>query len=405
MLATIAVVPIESARADNTLSNIIIAGNFLIDLRLRYEGVEQSSIPKDAAATTLRARLGYQTGQVQGLSALGEFDFVQHFGAEHFNDSVNGFSNYPTVADPDMAALNRIQLNYYTHLLTEGTEPDFKITIGRQRIVFGDGRYIGNADWRQHEQTFDAIMLSEAPFPSLTLSYSYVTRINRVFGPYSPIGHFDSNSHLLNAAYTGLPSLKLEAFAYLLDLRQAPTLSTATYGLRAEETTDLGNGFTARINGAYGHQRGYADNPLSIALSDYLIEGGLGYRGVTGLIGYEVLQGNGTMGFQTPLANLHPFQGWAETFLTKPPNGLRDFYLKAAYGVPAEPLFARVSLALAYHDFDAELVSVGYGSEWDAQLEAQVDRHLTFDAAYANYDGAGPFPNKRVFWLYANYKY
>ena len=80
-------------------------------------------------------------------------------------------------------------------------------------------------------------------------------------------------------------------------------------------------------------------------------------------------------------------------------------FVKGAYGVPAAPLFARVSLALAYHSFRAEHVSASYGSEWDAQLEAQADAHLVFDATYANYQGAGPFPDKKVFWLYTTYRY
>ena len=60
-----------------------------------------------------------------------------------------------------------------------------------------------------------------------------------------------------------------------------------------------------------------------------------GRKNSTGLAGYEVLQGNGAIGFQTPLANLHPFQGWAEVFLTKPPNGLKDAYFKGGYGFAA----------------------------------------------------------------------
>jgi hypothetical protein len=38
-------------------------------------------------------------------------------------------------------------------------------------------------------------------------------------------------------------------------------------------------------------------------------------------------------------------------------------------------------------------------------LEGQVDNHFVVDAAYADYSGAGPFPDRRVFWLYATYRY
>ncbi len=50
-------------------------------------------------------------------------------------------------------------------------------------------------------------------------------------------------------------------------------------------------------------------------------------------------------------------------------------------------------------------MSADYGSEWDAMLEAQLDKRLTLDLAYADYRGAGPFPDKRDFWAYATYHY
>ena len=398
-----------NARAAENLTDAIAGGMPMIDLRLRLEDLDQANKPKQAVATTLRARLGYQTGEFMGFSALAEFDVVQHIGPKHFNDSINGLTAYPTIADPDMVALNRLQLGYGLHLANRAASsgaPDLRFTLGRQRIIFGDGRFIGNADWRQHEQTFDALSVVDTSIPATTLSYSYVTRVNRVFGPKSSVGSFDSHSHLFNAVYGGvLPVLKLEAYAYLVDLRQAPMLSTATYGLRGEGIFDLGSRLTARLNGAYAYQSDYANNPLRIDLSYYLAETGLFYQGFIGLVGYEVLQGNGTMGLQTPLANLHPFQGWAETFLTKPPNGLKDFYVRGGYGFAASPLFAKASAALIYHDFSAEHVTADYGREWDAQLEGQVDSHFVIDAAYADYAGAGPFPDKRVLWLYATYRY
>ena len=43
--------------------------------------------------------------------------------------------------------------------------------------------------------------------------------------------------------------------------------------------------------------------------------------------GYEVLgadDGAALTSFQTPLATLHKFQGWADKFLTTPPNGIRE---------------------------------------------------------------------------------
>src|SRR3546814_3361296 len=37
--------------------------------------------------------------------------------------------------------------------------------------------------------------------------------------------------------------------------------------------------------------------------------------------------GNGVVAFQTPLATLHAFNGWADRFLSTPGNGLEDIYV------------------------------------------------------------------------------
>jgi len=381
----------------------------LIDLRLRYEHVDQENRPRNATATTVRARVGYQSGQYYGFSALAEFDFLQHLGPEHFFNSFEGGSPalYPTVADPDMVALNRLQLSYGLRITdTPGDAPDLGFNLGRQRIIFGDHRFVGNVGWRQHEQTFDGISVVSTSLPAITLSYAYITRVNRVFGPEASNGRFDSHSHLINLVYGGLmPHFRLEGYTYLLDLRQAPTLSTASYGLRADGTIGLGSGFSATYIAAFARQHDYAKNPLPISLNYYLGEAVLGFRGLTGGIGYEVLEGNGTIGFSTPLATLHIFQGWADVFLATPVEGIRDLYVKAGYGFAAGPVFTRVMATVVYHDFSAERISGNYGHEWDAQLEGTVNANLMVGVKYAAFHGAQGFPHKNIGWVYIGFQY
>jgi len=401
--------PLGKAEAQTSLADAIKSGTPLIDVRLRYEQVDQEDKPRNATATTLRARLGYQTGQYYGFTALAEFDFLQHLGPEHFFNSYSGGSSalYPTVADPDMTVLNRLQLTYAARITeTASSMPDLRIALGRQRIIFNDQRFVGNVGWRQHEQTYDGISLDNTSLPGTALTYAYITRVNRVFGEDAPNGRFDSHSHLINALYTGLmPYLRLEGYAYVLDLRQAPTLSTATYGVRADGSLELGSGFTALLNGAYAHQNDYAKNPLSIDLSYYLGEAGLGYRGATLLAGYEVLEGNGTIGFSTPLATLHIFQGWADVFLTTPTNGIKDLYVKGSYGFALAPLFTRVTATVYYHDFSAEHVSGNFGHEWDAQIEGAVTPNIIVGVKYAAFHGGGAYASKNIGWLYVGYRY
>jgi len=413
----------HAASADPLL-DALTAGRPIIDLRGRYETVSDASKKVDANAITLRARLGYETGSWNGLSLLADFDQIWAIGDEAYNSTRNGKTAYPVVADPSMTVLNRLQLTYVSDF-------DSKFVIGRQRLLIGNQRFIGNSGWRQHEQTFDAISAVNTSVTGLTLTYAYLYRINRVYGPdaqvptaTAPIGqanYFKSDSHVIDGVYTGVPGLRLEGYSFLLDLngpgyattpalmRAAARLSTATYGGRGDYVLPL-DGVGAKITGEYAHQTNYRANPLTFGLDYWLGEGSLTWKGVTGLVGYESLGGNGTIGFATPVATLHAFNGWADMFLTTPTNGLKDLYLKLGYLLPADLIMSKsLNLNATYHDFKTDNLNRGIGSEWDLQAELTVDASLSFLASYANYAGSGTtfggFADKSIFWLQTAYKY
>ena len=123
----------------------------------------------------------------------------------------------------------------------------------------------------------------------------------------------------------------LSAYAYLLDFDNAANLSSQTLGLRLtgkqEVGDDLGFQLCRAIRGATG-LRGQPEQlrrrvlPRSEAGLDWPV---FGFK-----LGYEVLEGSGTAGesFQTPLATLHKFNGWADQFLLTPGTGLQDTYLQ-----------------------------------------------------------------------------
>jgi len=416
-LAALAAAP-SGAAAEATFAEAIMQGKPLVDVRLRYEQVEDDAVANTGKAGTVRARLGYETGAWNKLTALFEFDVVRGIGSENYNSTRNGKATYGLVADPDVTELNRLQLTYAGPF-------DTKAIVGRQRIILGNARFIGNVGWRQHEQTFDALTLINTALPDTVLTYSYVNRVNRIFGGDTPVpnpatgaptvGHYDSDSHLINAVYAGLPNFKLEGYAYLLDLEQSGTpaagtpaarASTATYGLRADANFKLTDDLTTAFAGQYARQRDYADNPLSIGLDYWLAEASLGFAGATLGAGYELLEGDGTVGFSTPLATLHAFNGWADKFLTTPANGLDDRYVRAGYTTEAVPLFQKATAAVFYHRFKTERTGVDLGSEWDASLDLVLDANVSFNAKYATYRGTGApgFLDKDVFWLSATYK-
>lgn len=399
-----------AAAQASSLVDALGDGKPLIDVRLRYEGVSDDNCTacagKNADARTLRARLGYETGTWNGFSALAEFDQIWSLGPEDYDSKSNGHTTFPVVADPALTALNRLQLSY------SGID-DTTITAGRQELVLGDARFVGNVGFRQHEQTFDGVSIVNTSLPDTKLTYAWIGGVNRVFGPNShsgaAIGHYISDSHLFNAVYTGISHLKLEGYAYLIDLKEAPTTSTATYGARGEWREALSGRLSAMLVGAYAHQRDYASNPNKVGLDYWTLEGGLNYVGLTGAVGYEAMGGNGKVGFATPLATLHAFDGWADLFLTTPANGIDDFYAKASYAFKDAFGIATLSPIAVYHSFTTDRTQIGIGSEWDLALNAAFDKQFSLNASYAAYDGAGAglggFKDKSITWLTASYKY
>ena len=105
---------------------------------------------------------------------------------------------------------------------------------------------------------------------------------------------------------------------------------------------------------------------------------------------------DGTIGFATPLATLHAFNGWADMFLTTPANGLKDLYLRAAYSLPADFVGARtLALNATWHDFKTDSLDTGIGAEWDASAELTVNTNLSLLLKYAEYQGAGAAAGSR----------
>ncbi|MES2471780.1 MAG: hypothetical protein V4601_02955 [Pseudomonadota bacterium] len=416
-----------AAHAELPLSAIIAQGRAVIDVRARFESVDDASRVLEANAGTVRARLGYETGYWNSFQVGFDFDQVWTVGGATYNSTRNGKTGYPIVLDPSMTALNRLQLTY-------ASDFDTKFTLGRQRLLVGNQRFVGNAGWRQHEQTFDAISAVNTSVEDLTFTYAFLHRVNRVGGPNIPVpsntgpaatgqaNYLKSDSHVMDAVYTGFDGLRLEAYAFLLDFGPpsyatlAPQqlavarLDTATYGGRADYSFPITEEVGGKLTGEFARQTNYANNPVAFSLNYWLGEASVSYAGLTGLVGYEVLEGNGTIGFATPLATLHAFNGWADMFLVTPNNGLKDLYVRASYTLPADFIEMKsLTGIVSYHDYNSDTLDSGIGSEWNVSGELAVDNNVSLLAKYAAYDGAGVpfggFPSKSIFWLQLGYRY
>ena len=376
-IASVMALAAASADADD-LGEALVSGTFNLDVRYRYEFVDQVGIARDANAHTLRTRFGYETGAIYDFRALIEAENVTGIGAEKYNDTINGKTSYPVVADPDNTEFNRYWLQY------EGV-PETKVKVGRQLIFYDNHRFVSNAGFRQNDQTFDAASLTTGIVPDVTASYAYVWLVNRIFGEDSPVGDFNTSSHLINLSYTGLDFGKLTGYAYLLDFDEAATLSSKTFGARFVGKRALGEDVSALYALEAAWQGDHANNPADSSFAYYLIEPGVAWRTVSARLGYEVLTGNGARAFQTPLATAHAFQGWADKFATTPGGGIEDLYLRLDYAVAGLGLLDGVTLTGVYHRFDAEQGGAHYGDELDAEISYMFRDHYTLGAKYAHY--------------------
>jgi len=116
--------------------------------------------------------------------------------------------------------------------------------------------------------------------------------------------------------------------------------------------------------------------------------------------GREVLSGeSGTFtattnpAFQTPLATLHKWQGWADKFLTTPSAGIEDDYI----GVSGS--FAGFNGQAVWHDFQAEATSLDYGTELDLSVSRKFAKRYEMLVKYTDYSADGLFTDTRKFWL------
>jgi hypothetical protein len=372
-----------------------IPGEILLDARLRSETVQQDGFARDAEALTLRTRLGYRTPAWRGFRALVEGSSNLAL-AERYDSTANGRTRSPVVADPGSTELNRLQASW------SGAAGD--VVVGRQRLILGNSRFVGNSGFRQNEQTFDAARAGVRPAKDLAFTYAYVSHVHRVFGDGAPQGGWSSDTHLFQADLQTRVG-QLTAYGYLMAFANAPAQSNATFGVRFAGVRPVRPGLSVTYEAEYARQTDYRNSPLPFAL-DYL-DLGLGLKSSDGWVSLnlERLDGDGRRGFVTPLATLHAFQGWADVFAGAPAEGLRDVQLKAGRAFALGSTRRKLRIAAEAHDFTATHGAGRYGRELDLLASWPVDRNLTVELKGAAFDGARPgFADRAKVWVSLQYR-
>ena len=387
------------ARAEESadLGTALTSGKVGVNVRARYEHVDQDNISDSADAVTARLRFNYRTGQWNGLTGFVEYDYVFHI-LNDFN-SGGGTSpdkgNFPVVADPKGADLNQLYLDY-------SFTDDSKARFGRQRILLDNQRFVGGVGWRQNEQTYDALTFTSQAISKTNLSYSYIGNVRRIFGDKVTAGSNNVDTHLLNAKIALNDDWSVTPYYYRIDNKDVASFSTATVGARVLGDIAVGEAKIALV-AELATQSDIANNPVSYD-ADYAHLSGIWSmdNGLSLGIAYETLGGNILSGgaFRTPLATLHAFQGWADRFLSTPDLGIDDIFATVKFKA------GKWNLTGIYHDFSSETASVDYGTELDVSAGTKLSDNygVLFKGAFFSSDSAS-YPDTDKFWIMftANY--
>lgn len=369
----------------------------IFDARLAYEHVNQPLA--DADSLTLRTRAGLELASDIGLSFLIESEATLGIINDYNDTNIgNGIEAFSVVADPENIELNRIQLKF--------AKKDMgSLTVGRQRINIDDQRFVGSVGWRQNEQTFDAVSGSVTALKPLTLEATYAISQRTIFGADAGTREAFDGDFIFLGAGAKLGPLNLKGFAYLLDFDAGQPVSlssSATYGLRGTAKLPVAEGFTLDLAGSYAVQKDYKANPADYSV-DYIAGSvGTSFSGFGLKLGYESLGSDGAGNrFQTPLATLHKFNGWADVFLSTPPAGLEDKYVSLAKKIN---LLGGFTASAAYHDFSSDSGSIDYGTEFDAALNFKINV-ISVGLKYANYNAESFAVDTEKFWLRLGYSF
>lgn len=358
-------------------------GTANLDLRLRYETVDQDNALKDANALILRTTANFKTVNKQGFYGFVELENSLAF-IDDYNDTNGRGAGYSVIADPESTELDQAYLGY--------RQDGLSVKIGRQSIKLDSQRHVGDVAWRNDKQTFDALSASYSVSNKTKVTYAYINKRNRIFADEKDV---DSKDHLFNASIK-LPSGKLTGYAYMLEVDNGSNNALDTYGVR----------YAGRAKGvSYIAEFALQSNQAAEVEYDTtytLLEASTKISSVSVKAGYESLgSDNGNKAFATPLATLHKFNGWADQFLATPNQGLNELYIKLGGKVGSGKWFA------AYHSYSANQASAGVddlGSEINLQYTTKLS-DFPVGIRYAAYSAGDIKIDTNKLWLWTSYNF
>ena len=233
-------------------------GDFTVDLRYRYEFVDDAAFEKDAHASTLRSALTFETAPYRGffgglvlenVTAIGNDELYDNLGAGRLS---NGVTDRPVVADPALTEVDRAYLGYRGPLGLE-------LRVGRIDYVLDNQRFVGIAPWRQSYRSYDAVSAALGRPDGWRARYAYLDRVNYNNGSRPALdGHLFHVSRRLGIG-------AFSAYAYLLDWgsEERAALSSGTFGARLQGNRKVGSTDVLYL-AEYARQVDHGDNPRGV---------------------------------------------------------------------------------------------------------------------------------------------
>jgi len=382
--------PISDAMAETSSEKSDNTVKFYGDLRLRYETVSQDNALADADGLTLRTRLGLKTPSRAGFSGVVELEnslsIIDDFSVPPTGDRVGEFS---VIADPETTELDQAFVQYKSDTLSA--------KLGRQIFTLDGHRFVGHVGWRQDRQTFDALVVDYKPKGGFNINFSYIDQRNRIFSDEADI---ESSDTLVNTSYVTSIG-KLTAYLYLLEVDSVTNNSLDTFGVSLRGSKKSGE-----TNISYGAEFASQENGADLETEYLQLEVGVSHAGITGKLAYEVLgTDDGQVGFATPLATLHKFNGWSDRFINTPSAGLQNLSFTLGGKFKGGKWLA------VYHDFSSDDSVDGLddlGSEINLQYTRPFTKSISGGVKFADYSAGDQVFNQvdtQIAWLWASYKF
>jgi len=381
-----------------SIGESLARGRLALELRPRYNRIEESNYPDTAEGGTVRATAGWRSAPYRGLRLTVEAIHADHLGRKNFNDdpALLATDPYPLLPDPRYSGVNQAHVEY------TGLEA-MRLRLGRQIVRVDNQRWVSDNDFRQIPQVFDGISLVHTGIENTELSAQHYWRVRTTSGETQNL-----RLSILRAAWNPLPGHSLSAYGYFHDQADNGAFtgfadnSYRVVGVKAEGAARAAGTIDIPYIAEYAQQRPYADGDARIDVNYWRVGAGMAGAAWTVRFDQEVKGSNGGLyGLQMPLTDFYAFNGWTLHFFNTPRQGLRDRWLTLRYALGPVTLYGEA------HRFRSDYGGIDFGRENDIGVTYVFNENIVARLQHARYDpGADtPDPSIRKTWLTISYTY